>query len=81
MQHEWLATGAAGIEQPASVQDARRAWQELDEIRLRSHADLAAQFSQGHHLIAPNSGHLIHLSEPAIILDAIRAHGGFAVNS
>lgn len=45
---------------------------ELEQERLRLQAELARLSRNSQHIIAPNSGHNIHLETPDLVIDAIR---------
>jgi pimeloyl-ACP methyl ester carboxylesterase len=46
--------------------------EELNKERLALQADLARLSSNSLHIIAPDSGHNIHLEAPALVIDAIQ---------
>ena len=46
------------------------------ESRLKEHAAIAAHSLQGRHLMAANSAHWIHLDQPELITEAVRAMAG-----
>jgi pimeloyl-ACP methyl ester carboxylesterase len=48
------------------------ATEELLQTMQNLHTDLASESSQGIHIIADRSGHLIQLDEPELVIDAIR---------
>ncbi len=43
------------------------------EVRLKEHAAIAARSSRGRHLIAAESAHWIHLDQPELVAEAVRA--------
>jgi pimeloyl-ACP methyl ester carboxylesterase len=45
---------------------------EMERLWLQMQRELAQLSSQGHHIIASKSGHLIHEEEPALIIEVIR---------
>lgn len=44
----------------------------LTEEQLAEHQSIAASSERGRHILAANSGHWVHLDEPAVVITAIR---------